>query len=489
MAKTGKAKKLSSEKCLSETKLIEKLLSLSKLTPLAIVDLKGKLITSNEVVFNNPSDGLGQLLTHDGLSKQLPNMYQKVWSALRDQKYFKGQVANSVIEVTPICNKKGKVVKFLFVDSTSNLGNINFEKEISQELQKFKYAVDFASDHIIMTDSSANIIYANDAVSKITGFSIEEVIGQKAGSKNLWGGLMDPAFYKKMWETISVKKQVFSGEIINKRKNGQEYYAKVSIAPVLGKDGEPLYFVGIERDITAEKELAQSRNDFVSLIAQHFKNPLAVIGWHSESGIMQAGEKNDLVQKANFAQINEAVSSLWSMLETLTKVLTVKAAPFAFNLETVNPTKLAKKVIANIEPKIFKKQIELTEDYDKFNNLHIDPNLFTLVIETLLNSYLDYSPKAAVIKFKIKKQSKNLIITLENSMYKLPLVEGGYSFSKSSRFRQEKDGELGSLGLALYGLNTIVEKIGGDFDFTNSKKCGSKLTIKLPQNWKNLSSA
>ena len=75
-------------------------------------------------------------------------------------------------------------------------------RETVEELKKFKLAVEKASDHIIITDQDGVIIFANDSVERITGFTKNEVLGKKAGSKELWGGQMSKSFYKQMWHTI-----------------------------------------------------------------------------------------------------------------------------------------------------------------------------------------------------------------------------------------------------------------------------------------------
>ena len=65
------------------------------------------------------------------------------------------------------------------------------------DLKKFQMAIEGASDHIIITDHDGIILYANHAVEKITGYSNEEIIGKKAGNKELWGGQMENITYKK----------------------------------------------------------------------------------------------------------------------------------------------------------------------------------------------------------------------------------------------------------------------------------------------------
>ncbi|MFA7245260.1 MAG: PAS domain S-box protein [Candidatus Magasanikbacteria bacterium] len=136
------------------------------------------------------------------------------------------------------------------------LQDVKAEKErsdnLTKELEKFKFAVDNASDHILITDPDGITLFANKAVSKITGFNEKEVLGTKAGK--LWGGIMDKDFYDTLWRVIKKNKKVFAGEILNKRKNGEIYPAEVSITPLLNKHKDVKFFLGIERDITVRKK-------------------------------------------------------------------------------------------------------------------------------------------------------------------------------------------------------------------------------------------
>lgn len=121
----------------------------------------------------------------------------------------------------------------------------------NDELHKFMLIVQNAGEHIIITDPDGKIIYANKAAETTTGYSLTEMIGKRP---SLWGGQMPKEFYEGMWDTIKNKKQRFKGEIINRRKGGQIYTALTDIAPVLGENGDIQFFVGIERDVTKEKE-------------------------------------------------------------------------------------------------------------------------------------------------------------------------------------------------------------------------------------------
>lgn len=124
---------------------------------------------------------------------------------------------------------------------------------LAQDLEKFKLAVENASDQIVITDIEGIVVYGNNAVEKITGFKPEEALGKKAGA--LWKTPMSHEYYENMWKTIKEKKEVFRGEIQNKRKNGELYYANISVSPVTNHENKIIFFVAIEHDITKEKEI------------------------------------------------------------------------------------------------------------------------------------------------------------------------------------------------------------------------------------------
>ena len=135
---------------------------------------------------------------------------------------------------------------------------VSLESEVekrTQELQRFKLAVEHASQHIIMTDVDGTITYANTSAEQLTGYSRAEMIGKRP---SLWGGQMPKEFYEDMWRTIKEEKKTFAGELQNKRKNGELYWASSIVSPVVDAHGEVQFFVGIESDISKQKALDKS---------------------------------------------------------------------------------------------------------------------------------------------------------------------------------------------------------------------------------------
>jgi len=118
--------------------------------------------------------------------------------------------------------------------------------------ETFRFALDNTVDAVTITDIDSVIQYINPAFTAITGFTAEEVIGKKPNIQRSPKTTGDT--YKAMWEVI-LQGGWWRGEIVNLRKNGEEWHSLLSISQVRDAQGRPVAYVGIARDITPMKQL------------------------------------------------------------------------------------------------------------------------------------------------------------------------------------------------------------------------------------------
>lgn len=127
-------------------------------------------------------------------------------------------------------------------------------------------AIDRAPSSVVITDIEGTILYVNPSFVKITGYTKEEAIGRNP--KVLKSGYQNNDFYKNLWDTVLSGKE-WTGEILNKKKNGDLYWEKASIAPISDENGKIVNFVAIKHDITElkvhEEKLRQSENWYKSI--------------------------------------------------------------------------------------------------------------------------------------------------------------------------------------------------------------------------------
>lgn len=117
-------------------------------------------------------------------------------------------------------------------------------------------AIEQSPVSVVITDTSGVIEYANPKFVDVSGYSLEEVVGQNP--RVLKSGEMSPEGYRELWQTISSGK-VWRGEFHNRRKNGDLYWEAATIAPVRDEHGKITRYVAVKEDVTelkAQRELA-----------------------------------------------------------------------------------------------------------------------------------------------------------------------------------------------------------------------------------------
>ena len=149
---------------------------------------------------------------------------------------------------------------------------INFQEEFKKNLYLLNLYQDLTDSFsaVSKTDLKGVITYVSKALEKISGYSKEELIGKT--HRMIKNDEMDPLTYKKMWDTITDKK-VFTGEILNKRKDGTSYWIDATIIPNLDSHGDIIGFSAYRRDITNQKDLElekiKRQEQTIELLAVH----------------------------------------------------------------------------------------------------------------------------------------------------------------------------------------------------------------------------
>ena len=118
----------------------------------------------------------------------------------------------------------------------------------------FLETVEQAPIAISITDPTARILYVNRAFEALTGYTRDEVVGK---NESVLSSKSTPIeVYEALWETLH-DRRVWQGTLVNHRKSKQEYLAELVISPVLNKQGQVAYYLGMHRDITAVHQLEQ----------------------------------------------------------------------------------------------------------------------------------------------------------------------------------------------------------------------------------------
>jgi sigma-B regulation protein RsbU (phosphoserine phosphatase) len=164
----------------------------------------------------------------------------------------------------PIFDEHGTLLKWRGVDH-----DITARKAFEDALRVRNRAIEAAHIGIVITDAQAHgnpNIYVNPALSRITGYAQEELLGQNM--RLLQGPDTDPAALEKIRRAMENGE---SCEIVlkNHRKDGVSFWNELVISPVYDKTGKLLNYIGLQTDVTERRRAEESRHELE--IAKHIQ--------------------------------------------------------------------------------------------------------------------------------------------------------------------------------------------------------------------------
>ncbi len=130
-------------------------------------------------------------------------------------------------------------------------------EQINVQLEKLSLAVRFSPSAIFITNRAGIIEYVNPSFTELTGYTADEALGEHPYL--ITSGEIDSDTYRELLKPLTAGKN-WRGELHNRKKNGDLYWADVVIAPMLDEHGNVTHFVATQEDITQSKRLNELTN-------------------------------------------------------------------------------------------------------------------------------------------------------------------------------------------------------------------------------------
>ena len=404
---------------------------------------------------------------HDFEAQLLPPHGKTVW------------VLNSV-RLSP----DGRFIDGVMADITDRKRTQAALRATEERMKLLAAGVEQSAGTVCITDPHGTIQYVNPAFEKLTGYSALEVYGKPASV--LRSGKHSREFYKDLWTAITAGRN-WSGNIQNKKKNGELYWERRVITPVVDRDGKVTNYVAIGEDITSETVAQQKLMEADKMaavgmlaagVAHEFKNYLGGIIGNASFAL------DELEESDNMTLAKETLQGIIEMGERANEVamslLTYsKARPLEYSCQDLRT--VIRNTVALVDKELRKRSIELV-------------------------TYLEDAPEVEVSAGKIQQLLMNLIINAEQaipsqgvitialfndqSRIRLAVGDSGAGIAEENIFRifdpffstkgvWGKDGIVGT-GIGLSICRNIAREHQGDLTVESVVGAGTTFTLTLP---------
>jgi len=181
--------------------------------------------------------------------------YAGLWDNLTNGKNWIGEFHNSHKDgsrywerasLAPLQNTQGKITNYVAIKE-----EISNEKEAEKQARLASAVFQTATEAVMVTDVHNKIIKINKAFSVITGYSAKEALGNSPSI--LQSGHHDRHYYTAMFQELEAN-DTWSGEIWNRRKDGEVYPEWLAISAMRDATGFLEGYVSLFSDITKRKQ-------------------------------------------------------------------------------------------------------------------------------------------------------------------------------------------------------------------------------------------
>jgi two-component system cell cycle sensor histidine kinase/response regulator CckA len=371
--------------------------------------------------------------------------------------------------------------------------DITDQKRDDERRRLLSTVLESAANAIMITDSDGRISWVNSAFTELTGYTLEEALGQNP--RLLKSGKHDENFYRKMWDTIS-HGSTWHGQVINRRKDGAFYTEEMTISPVRGASGETVSFVCMKRDITFQVDLAHQLHQAQKLeavgrlaggVAHDFNNILTVISGNAELALadLPAGDPTAEALK-DIVEASRRAASLTRQLLAFSRRQILQPKVLDFNALVSGTEKMLRRLIGE--------DIKLsTRLQPNLAAITADPGQLEQILMNLAVNARDAMPQGGELVFETENiemqetQAGQYGVRMPSDRYvRLTVKDTGHGMDEETQARifepffTTKEKSKGT-GLGLSTVYGIVKQSGGYIWVRSAPGKGATFKVYLPQ--------
>jgi PAS domain S-box-containing protein len=352
-----------------------------------------------------------------------------------------------------------------------------------------------SQEGMLVTNENNRILKVNKALESMTGYSNEEIIGNKPNMFS--SGQHDQEFFKKMWSTL-INEGKWSGEVIDKRKDGTTFVKNVNISVIKDKNGKVTNYISTHVDMTvqkkAEKELSdaklraeeasRAKSDFLSNMGHEIRAPLSAIVGFTEV-LKDSGLNSE--QKDYVEIICRSEQHLLCLINDILDLSKIESGKLEIENTPFQLSHIIKRVEELTQIKAQEKQINLIFKMDSMSINHFigDSLRISQILINLISNAIKFTPQKGTVTVKLEKgmrvnsNQKNIQFSVQDTGIGISQEKLNSLFSRFIQADNSIARNFGGTGLGLAISKNLVNLMGGHLAVESVEGTGTKFSFHL----------
>ena len=388
-------------------------------------------------------------------------------------------------------NKIWEKEELALLKTVSNVLSNSFERrEYLERLKsseiRLKMAIESANEALWDWNFQSGELYLNENWYKMSGYTSEEL----SGLSNLWYRFIDkedlPNVIDNWNRHISGETEFY--EQINRivtKEGSKKWVITKGMVVKRDKDGNPLRAVGIQADITEQKEreeelrkLVATRDMYFSIIAHDLRGPIGSFAGLTE--MMNTSSLDKESEKEIISELAKLSKSTFELLENLLIWARSQRGDVALNLTQINLSTLLEIVLSPLKTLAQQKNISLINEVKDGTTVFADSEALSLIIRNIVSNSIKFTKSGGRVLVSSKKRDSLMEISIIDNGIGMPKEVADRLFTSDGyQTRRGTDNEKGS-GLGLMMSSEFVKRMGGEIKVESIENIGTRVFFTVP---------
>jgi PAS domain S-box-containing protein len=356
--------------------------------------------------------------------------------------------------------RRERSVLSTFADQTSiSLQHARLFEELSAERGRLEAIVQHASDGILLVDGDGAVCSWNPALTLMTGRAQRVALGMQLGdalNAQTENGL--PLDGAQLIADVHEAEQLRIPVMLT-TTDGRSREAVLAVSPVPDADGTGQFAVVVARDVTAQREVEQAKQDFIATVSHELRTPLTPIKGYLTLLLRPDFMPEPAKRDGLLAMMLEQTGQLERLVDDLLSVSRMQHGEFNVRLEDVDVLEVVRRAVRDFSSGSERPVLMRLPDEPAI--AVCDPSRLQQVVGNLLSNAEKYSPAGLPVHVTVRIGAHEVEMAVRDEGDGVPIDQREVVFEPFRRLGDALTSTTRGTGLGLHIARQLIEAMSG----------------------------